>query len=294
MGSQSRKQVRFWTLPGRTTSGSASPPARPLPHPRESSTEPRRRAGCCFGRIPTAGQRPSVSERTQRSHHEQVNRRVKGTSGRCYEFWEERPVPAGDDAAADFATAASASAGSLWPTMRTMSPSRTSNTPEVRISAAMWVPRERPRIGVATANLSPTSVKASTSSLEKSSHSAKKRRSPTHSPACPHQTSRSTQVSVFVHSMSGWSSASRSSSRWDGRRRGTAGRVLDWRRSCAPKTARGLRPYTHPAPGYRQMRARNVVGHPGERGRLVLAPEVQCERGARRGARSLAVCSDEC
>ena len=63
----------------------------------------------------------------------------KGTSGRCYELWEERPVRAGDAAAADFATAASASAGSLWPTMRTMSPSRTSSTPEVRISVGMWV-----------------------------------------------------------------------------------------------------------------------------------------------------------
>ena len=61
----------------------------------------------------------------------------RGTSGRCYELWEERSVRAGD--AADSATAASASAGSLWPTMRTMSPSRTSSTPEVRISVGMWV-----------------------------------------------------------------------------------------------------------------------------------------------------------
>ena len=34
---------------------------------------------------------------------------------------------------------ASASAGSLWPTMRTIRPSRTSSTPEVRISVGMWV-----------------------------------------------------------------------------------------------------------------------------------------------------------
>ena len=59
----------------------------------------------------------------------------KGTSGRCYELWEERP--------ADFATAASASAGSLWPTMRTMSPSRTSSTPEVRVSVDVGAPAIR-------------------------------------------------------------------------------------------------------------------------------------------------------
>ena len=32
----------------------------------------------------------------------------KGTSGRCYELWEERRIRAGDAAAADFAMAASA------------------------------------------------------------------------------------------------------------------------------------------------------------------------------------------